>query len=60
MVAETLLVAKLGDKTMLPTVTLATGGASLIGVWLASTLGVEPVDAVPIVGGGVTVTTLVF
>jgi len=32
MVAETLLVAKLGDKTMLPKVTLATGGASLIGV----------------------------
>ena len=50
-VTATFLVAELGDKTMLATVTLATGGASLIGVWLGSTLGMVLADAVAIVVG---------
>lgn len=47
-VAVTFFISELGDKTMLATVTLATGGASLIGVWLGSTLGMVTADALSI------------
>jgi putative Ca2+/H+ antiporter (TMEM165/GDT1 family) len=50
-VTATFFVAELGDKTMLATITLATGGASLVGVWLGSTLGMVLADAVAIVVG---------
>jgi putative Ca2+/H+ antiporter (TMEM165/GDT1 family) len=50
-VTLTFFIAELGDKTMLATVTLATGGASLIGVWLGSTVGMVLADAVAIVVG---------
>jgi putative Ca2+/H+ antiporter (TMEM165/GDT1 family) len=50
-VTATFLVAELGDKTMLATVTLAAGSASFVGVWLGSTLGMVLTDAVAIVVG---------
>lgn len=50
-VAVTFFISELGDKTMLATVTLATGGGSLIGVWLGSTAGMVLADAVSIVVG---------
>jgi putative Ca2+/H+ antiporter (TMEM165/GDT1 family) len=50
-VTVTFFIAELGDKTMLATVTLAAGGASLIGVWLGSTVGMVLADAVAIVVG---------
>jgi Ca2+/H+ antiporter, TMEM165/GDT1 family len=50
-VTATFFIAELGDKTMLATITLATGGASLVGVWLGSTLGMVLADAVAIVVG---------
>jgi putative Ca2+/H+ antiporter (TMEM165/GDT1 family) len=50
-VTVTFFIAELGDKTMLATVTLAAGGASLIGVWLGSTVGMVLADAIAIVVG---------
>lgn len=50
-VTATFFIAELGDKTMLATITLATGGASLVGVWLGSTVGMVLADAVAIVVG---------
>ncbi len=48
LISATFFVAELGDKTMLATVTLATQGASLIGVWLGSTFGMVVADALAI------------
>ena len=47
----TFFIAELGDKAMLASVTLAAGGASLIGVWLGSTVGMVLADAIAIVVG---------
>lgn len=44
------LLAELGDKTMLATVTLATT-ESLVGTWIGSTLGMVAADALAIVVG---------
>ncbi len=44
------LLAELGDKTMLATVTLATDNG-LIGTWLGSTLGMVAADALAIIVG---------
>jgi putative Ca2+/H+ antiporter (TMEM165/GDT1 family) len=49
-VALAFLLAELGDKTMLATVTLATDNG-LIGTWLGSTLGMVGADALAIVVG---------
>lgn len=49
-VALAFLLAELGDKTMLATVTLATDNG-LIGTWLGSTLGMVGADALAIVAG---------
>ena len=50
-VTMTFFIAELGDKAMLASVTLAAGGASLIGVWLGSTVGMVLADAIAIVVG---------
>ncbi len=50
LVATTFFLAELGDKTMLSTVTLATGHA-LIPVWLGSTLGMVVSDGLAIIVG---------
>lgn len=50
LVATTFFLAELGDKTMLSTVTLATGHA-LIPVWLGSTLGMVLSDGLAIIVG---------
>jgi len=50
LVTTTFFLAELGDKTMLSTVTLATGHA-LIPVWLGSTLGMVVSDGLAIVVG---------
>ncbi|HEY3415752.1 MAG TPA: TMEM165/GDT1 family protein, partial [Armatimonadota bacterium] len=50
LVATTFFLAELGDKTMLSTVTLATGNA-LIPVWLGSTLGMVISDGLAIIVG---------
>lgn len=50
LVATTFFLAELGDKTMLSTVTLATGHA-LIPVWLGSTLGMVVSDGLAIIAG---------
>ena len=47
----TFFIAELGDKTMLATITLATGGTSLVGVWLGSTVGMVLADGLAIVVG---------
>jgi putative Ca2+/H+ antiporter (TMEM165/GDT1 family) len=44
------LLAELGDKTMLATVTLATDNG-LVGTWVGSTLGMVAADALAIVAG---------
>jgi putative Ca2+/H+ antiporter (TMEM165/GDT1 family) len=49
-VALAFLLAELGDKTMLATVTLATDNG-LLGTWLGSTLGMVGADALAIVVG---------
>ena len=50
LVTTTFFLAELGDKTMLSTVTLATGHA-LIPVWLGSTLGMVVADGLAIIVG---------
>ena len=50
LVATTFFLAELGDKTMLGTVTLATGNA-LIPVWLGSSLGMVVSDGLAIIVG---------
>jgi Ca2+/H+ antiporter, TMEM165/GDT1 family len=52
-VATTFVLAELGDKTMLATVTLATRH-DLVGTWLGSTLGMVAADALA-VGAGLAV-----
>ncbi len=47
-VSATFLVAEIGDKTMLATVTLAARESSFIGVWLGSTVGMVLADAVAV------------
>jgi len=49
-VAVAFLLAELGDKTMLATITLATDHGAL-GVWIGSTLGMVAADALAIVIG---------
>jgi putative Ca2+/H+ antiporter (TMEM165/GDT1 family) len=50
-VAGAFFLAELGDKTMLATITLATGEGSLFGTWLGSTVGMVAADALAIVVG---------
>lgn len=50
-VSTAFLLAELGDKTMLATITLATGEGSLFGTWLGSTVGMVAADALAIVVG---------
>ena len=52
LVTTTFFLAELGDKTMLSTVTLATGHA-LIPVWIGSTLGMVASDGLAIIVGQV-------
>ena len=46
--AGTFFIAEIGDKTMLATVTLATGEDPWVGVWPGSTLGMALADALAI------------
>jgi len=52
-VATALLVAELGDKTMLTTVTIASQQQALVPVWLGSTLGMVLSDSLAIALGTV-------
>ena len=49
-IGGTFLLAELGDKTMLATITLATR-EGVVGTWLGSTLGMVAADALAIVVG---------
>jgi putative Ca2+/H+ antiporter (TMEM165/GDT1 family) len=49
-IGGTFMLAELGDKTMLATITLATRGAAF-GIWLGSTVGMVAADALAILVG---------